>query len=184
MKTVFVDVDTQLDFLAPAGALYVPGAEMIVATLERLTRFAADQGITIISTLDTHLEDDPEFQTHGYPAHCVAGTWGHAKTGVTLGAPGQRFIKKASFDCFASGELGQLLETLGAGRYVVYGVVTEICVRCAAMGLLATGAQVELVADAVRELDRAKATEFLEKFTAQGGVVTTATQVCAAPPVS
>jgi nicotinamidase-related amidase len=26
MKTVFVDVDTQIDFLFPAGALYVPGA--------------------------------------------------------------------------------------------------------------------------------------------------------------
>ena len=27
MKTVYVDVDTQLDFLYPAGALYVPGAD-------------------------------------------------------------------------------------------------------------------------------------------------------------
>ena len=33
MKTVFVDVDTQLDFLYPAGALYVPGGERIVPAI-------------------------------------------------------------------------------------------------------------------------------------------------------
>ena len=32
MNTVFFDVDTQIDFLYPAGALYVPGAESIVPT--------------------------------------------------------------------------------------------------------------------------------------------------------
>ena len=31
MKTVFMDVDTQLDFLYPAGALYVPGAERLIS---------------------------------------------------------------------------------------------------------------------------------------------------------
>jgi hypothetical protein len=29
MKTVFFDVDTQIDFLYPAGALYVPGGETV-----------------------------------------------------------------------------------------------------------------------------------------------------------
>ena len=36
MKTVFFDVDTQLDFVFPAGALYVPGAENIVENLRSL----------------------------------------------------------------------------------------------------------------------------------------------------
>ena len=30
MTTVFFDIDTQIDFMYPAGALYVPGAERIV----------------------------------------------------------------------------------------------------------------------------------------------------------
>ena len=41
MNTVFFDVDTQLDFLYPAGALYVPGAETLLPALTRLTNFAA-----------------------------------------------------------------------------------------------------------------------------------------------
>ena len=178
MKTVFFDVDTQLDFISPCGALYVPGAEAIVPALARLTRFAADHAIPVISTLDTHQENDPEFPRYRFPAHCVEGTWGHAKIGATLGAPRQRFIKKSGFDCFASAELSPALDELKAERYVVYGVVTEICVQCAAMGLLRTGARVELVEDAVKELDEAKAQAFLVEFVGKGGVLTTVDRVC------
>ena len=35
MKTVFFDIDTQIDFLYPAGALYVPGAERILPEIGR-----------------------------------------------------------------------------------------------------------------------------------------------------
>ena len=40
MKTAFFDVDTQIDFLYPAGALYVPGAERIVPAIAALNRYA------------------------------------------------------------------------------------------------------------------------------------------------
>src|SRR5436190_23050104 len=77
MKTVFVDVDTQIDFVYPAGALYAPGAETIVPALVRLNRHAAASGIPVISTMDAHTENDPEFRH--WPAHCVAGTIGQQK---------------------------------------------------------------------------------------------------------
>ena len=38
---VFVDIDTQRDFLEESGALYVPGSRAIVPNLERLSRLAA-----------------------------------------------------------------------------------------------------------------------------------------------
>ncbi len=41
MKTVFFDIDTQIDFLYPAGSLYAPGAEAIVDRVAALNRFAA-----------------------------------------------------------------------------------------------------------------------------------------------
>ena len=77
MKTVFFDVDTQLDFLYPAGALYIPGAENIIGALGALTKFAVANKIQIISTADAHSEDDPEFKT--WKPHCVAGTDGATK---------------------------------------------------------------------------------------------------------
>jgi nicotinamidase/pyrazinamidase len=169
VKTVFFDVDTQMDFMFPSGALYVPGAERIVDRVAALNQFAASHGIPLISTMDAHTEEDPEFKE--YPHHCVAGTLGQRKPSVTL--VGQTIVEKQKLDCFTNPELPGLLERLGAGRYVVYGVVTEICVKLAAMGLLKTGARVEIVSDAVRSLSEEAAEKALAEFRAVGGVVTT-----------
>ena len=187
MKTVFFDVDTQLDFMYPAGALYVPGAETIVGKIATLNRHAARNGIVVISDVDAHAEDDPEFQT--WPPHCVAGTMGQQKpaatllekrivipnvpTGLALDGVQQILLEKQTLDCFSDVNLPGLLERLGAERYVVYGVVTEICVKFAAWGLLKTGKRVELVTDAVRSLNDAAATEMTKAFLAAGGILTT-----------
>jgi nicotinamidase/pyrazinamidase len=70
---------------------------------------------------------------------------------------------------------------MGADRYVVYGVVTEICVRSAAFGLLRRGgARVELVTDAVRSLRQAEADAVFAEFTANGGILTTTAEVTTA----
>src|SRR3977135_428652 len=128
MKTLFFDVDTQIDFLYPSGALYVPGAEKGVAQIGALNRFAGSQGIPVISTMDAHTEDDPEFRT--WPPHCVAGTTGQQKPAVTFldkrvivpngpalpdtaGAQ-QMLLEKQSVDCFSNPQLLPLLDRLNA----------------------------------------------------------------------
>jgi nicotinamidase/pyrazinamidase len=85
----------------------------------------------------------------------------------------QILLEKQTFDCFTNVNLTRLLEQLGAERYVVYGVVTEICVKLAAWGLLKTGKRVELVTDAVRSLNDAASAEMTAAFLAAGGVLTT-----------
>ena len=195
MKTVFFDVDTQIDFLYPAGALYVPGAETIVGKVAALNRYAGRNGIVVISDVDAHAEDDPEFQT--WPPHCVAGTTGQQKpaatllekrivipnvpTDLALDGVQQVLLEKQTLDCFSDVNLPVLLESLRAERYVVYGVVTEICVRYAAWGLLKTGKRVELVTDAVRGLSDAASTEMTAAFLAAGGVLTTVSMATRTP---
>ena len=187
MKTVFFDIDTQIDFVYPAGALYVPGAEHILPAVGQLNRRAP----LLISTMDAHTEDDPEFQI--YPHHCVVGTTGQYKPAVTLldqratipaapevlfdGDARQLILEKQKLDCFSSPHLAPLLARLHADRYVVYGVVTEICVCYAAFGLLRTGKSVEIVTDAVKALDEQKAREMFSQFTAAGGCLTTSAAV-------
>ena len=175
MATVFFDIDTQIDFLFPAGALYVPGAEKILPAIARLNRYAADRRIPLLSTVDAHLENDAEFEA--WPPHCVAGTQAQRKPESTM--VGQIVLNKRSVDCFTIPELPGLLEQLGAQRCVVYGVVTEICVRHAIFGLLKAGKEVELVTDAVKSLDEAAAAQMISQFTAQGGKLATVDSVCA-----
>jgi nicotinamidase/pyrazinamidase len=189
MKTIFFDVDTQLDFVFPAGALAVPGAESIVGNLEKLTRFAASHGHQVISTADAHTEDDPEFKI--WKPHCVAGTVGQQKCAVTLlpkqqtlnsqvddfGLVPQIIVEKQMLDCFTNHNLRPLLKFLAADRYVLYGVVSEYCVQCAAFGLLETGARVELVSDAIQTLDPAAERTLIENFTAGGGHLTSTAAV-------
>ena len=173
MNTVFFDVDTQIDFLFPAGALYVPGAETIVDRIAALNRHAAAHQIPLISTADAHAENDPEFAI--YPHHCVAGTLGQRKPAATL--VGQTILEKQKLDCFTNPELPGLLARFAAERYVVYGVVTEICVKFAALGLLKTGARVEIVSDAVRSLSDEAARAWFAEFQAAGGVLTTSASI-------
>jgi nicotinamidase/pyrazinamidase len=191
MRTVFFDVDTQLDFLYPAGALYVPGAEAVVENVAKLNRFAGAQGMKVVSTTDAHTENDPEFAT--WPPHCIAGTAGQHKpastllegrlivpwerAGVDIGDAQQVILEKRVLDCFGNPNLPALLAALGAERYVVYGVVTEICVRHAAMGLLQTGRPVLLAKDAARSLTDTDRDAFLAAFQAAGGKLATTAEI-------
>jgi nicotinamidase/pyrazinamidase len=169
MKTAFVDVDTQNDFMLPAGALYVPGAELLLPSIARLNRHAASNRIPLIATMDAHAENDPEFSV--WPAHCVAGTFGQKKPLELWLDP--HVVEKQALDCFTSPRMHELLRELEADRFVVYGVTTEYCVAFAAHGLLGAGRRVELVTDAVRELRREDADRTFTEFTARGGVLTT-----------
>ena len=177
MKTVFVDVDTQIDFMFPAGALYVPGAERLLPAIARLNRFAVDHGIPLISTADAHSEDDPEFRS--WPPHCVAGATGQSKPADTLVGAGQTIVEKQVLDVFSNPEFLPLLDSLAADRYVVYGVATDYCVRCAVAGLQATGKPVLLVTDAIAAVNPDDGARAIEEFTARGGTLTTAGEVTA-----
>ena len=194
MKTVFVDVDTQIDFIFPAGALYVPGAETVLPNIAALNSFAGTQGIPLISDTDAHTENDPEFRQ--WPPHCVVGTVGQLKPQSTLldgravlpnkriaelpSAP-QIILEKDSLDMFTNPNIDTLLASLSAERFVVYGVVTEICVKCAAFGLLKRGGgvRIELVTDAVRSLKQQDSDDMLREFQSLGGVLTTTSAVTA-----
>jgi nicotinamidase/pyrazinamidase len=191
MSAVFFDVDTQLDFLYPAGALYVPGAESIVTRVAALNHYAGQHGIPVVSTVDAHTENDPEFTQ--WPPHCVAGTAGQQKPAATLlekraviasgphnfdirGAQ-QIVLEKQSVNCFTNANLPELLDVLGAARSVVYGVVTEICVKNAALGLLKSGRHVTLITDAVRSLDEGTCERFFHEFAAAGGELAVAQDI-------
>jgi nicotinamidase/pyrazinamidase len=192
MNRAFFDIDTQIDFLFSAGSLYVPGAERLIPTLHRLNHYAGTHGIPLISSTCAHQEDDPEFSQ--WPAHCVIGTVGQLKppellldNRVSIGvAPGeypiagarQILFEKNQLDITTSPNFPRLLRQLAAESYVVYGVVTEYCVRFAGLALLETGKPVQLVTDAIETLSAGASAETLREFTERGGRLATADEIC------
>jgi nicotinamidase/pyrazinamidase len=192
---LFWDVDTQFDFMHPAGKLYVPGAERVIPNLQRLTAFAAQHGIPIVASTDAHLETDPEFSQ--YPPHCLAGTPGQKKVEDTffphryiipnrkidlprdLGSYLEIILEKQTVDVFTNPNTGSLLKLLGYREIILYGVVTEICVDRTARGLILRDYHVHLVEDAVRHLDSHRAHATIQYVRQHGGRLLTTSEVLA-----
>ncbi|MBZ5705243.1 MAG: cysteine hydrolase [Acidobacteriia bacterium] len=194
LSLLFWDVDTQVDFMDPAGKLYVPGAEKIIGRIQQLTSFAAEHGIPVIASVDAHLETDPEFRD--YPPHCLVGTPGQKKVAGTLLCghyviPNRKIdlpanlasypeivVEKQATDVFTNPNVDKLLGCLGPDREIIlYGVVTEICVEQAARGLCQRGYRVHLVRDAIQHLDVAKGSATIAEVGRHGGRLLTSDEV-------
>lgn len=169
-NVVFWEVDTQADFMLPGGKLYVPGAERLLPNIRKLTDCARQGRVFLISHGCYHTKDDPEFKT--FPPHCLKGTEGsayvtEALTEKVITVPNeatatlprnlspyqQILLEKQTLDIFQSRHAGKLVERFGDDvEFVVFGVVTEYCVRFAAKGLLDRGRRVSVVEDAIETL--------------------------------
>ena len=182
------DVDTQADFMLPNGRLYVQGAEQILPNLAKLTAWAAENQVMLVSSADAHREGDPELAIYG--PHCMVGTPGQRKLPPTLlpdriTVPNQSvtlpelsgfqqiILEKQAFDPFTNPNADAVLQRFGRSQPVVlYGVATDICVAATAQSLLARGRHILLVEDAVCALDAQKADDFVRDLVARGGELT------------
>ncbi|WP_346857261.1 isochorismatase family protein [uncultured Draconibacterium sp.] len=174
---LFWNVDTQFDFVEPAGKLYVPGAEKLKTTWNALTKLAAKKNYKVINTADFHysnsaeLSDAPDFIST-FPEHCMANTRGAGyvietdpddpvtfdwdKVYLTLDEVKTKrniVIRKDAFDVFAGNpHTESIVEILAPKVVVVYGVTTNVCVNDAVLGLAKRIEKVYVVEDAIKEL--------------------------------
>ncbi len=194
---IFWDVDTQADFMLPGGKLYVPGAEKLIPNLKRLVDAAREGRVFLVADACVHSLEDEEFKR--WPPHCLAGTPGaemirETKTENPLVIPNQPgvelpedleayghvLLEKNTLDVFDNPNTEELLERLSPrAQYVVFGVVTEYCVRLAAKGLLKRGRRVALVTDAIQTLNPVDGKHALEELTAKGARLITTEEALA-----
>ncbi|HEY8369369.1 MAG TPA: isochorismatase family protein [Thermodesulfobacteriota bacterium] len=196
MRTIFWDVDTQVDFMMPDGKLYVPGAERLLSNLAALTEYARREGVRIVASADAHelhhreLTPPPDFRST-FPPHCLRGTPGAEKVPAT--APrnplviesrpyppdelaesvrrhtGEIVLLKEEFDVFTNPNVGVVLDTLAPEAVVVYGVALDVCDRYAVEGLLARGGlAIAVVEDAVAPIRADEGARLLEAWRERG----------------
>lgn len=187
------EVDTQTDFMLPGGKLYVPGAEKRIPNMTRLLGCAASAGIFVISSADQHALNDPEFAR--FPAHCVRGTAGaeivselrlpntvHIENAPAAKIPDlfdfqQVVLEKQTLDVFNNPAAEKLLAQFPENcEFLVFGVVTEFCVRLAAKGVLDRHRRVALVTDAIETIDRQQGDAAIDELSARGARLITTTE--------
>jgi nicotinamidase/pyrazinamidase len=203
-RTIFWDVNTQVDFRLPSGSLPVPGAPGLLPNLGRLTAAARAAGITIVHTADDHEPHDEEIAAEPdfvatFPAHCLRGTPGADRLPETAAAPGaadippdgvgvdlpavaaapEVVLRKNRFDAFSNPAAAPLLRALAPETVVVYGVALEVCDRYAVEGMLALDPRLDIVVveDAVAALDPARGAELLGDWRRRGVRVLSTDQV-------
>jgi nicotinamidase/pyrazinamidase len=191
---VFVDVDTQRDFLEPTGRLYVPGSIDIRPNLARLIRFAREHEIPILATACSHSPDDVELTRFG--PHCMTGTSGQKRVPETEYAgsvvlavsdrldrelPGHLTLEKRELDLFSRDDAGDLIARYQRElpMFVVFGVATDYCVKAVVEGLLSLHCRVAIVVDAVRAIDPSIEAGILTDFAKRGVLSTVTDVVCA-----
>ncbi|MGH9718054.1 MAG: cysteine hydrolase family protein [Candidatus Acidiferrales bacterium] len=186
-QIVFWSVDVQADFMLPGGQLYVPSAERLIPNIQRLISAALASGAMVISSGDAHAPNDPEFAK--FPPHCLAGTPGARILPEALGnrvctiannasrplpadileCP-QILLEKQTLDVFDNPHASEIVNLFDpAAEYVVFGVVTEFCVRCAAKGLIERGRKVSVVSDAIETLNPENGRRALDELQSLGG---------------
>ncbi len=193
-NVVFWEVDAQADFMLPGGKLYVPGAEKLLPNIRRLTDAARQGRVFLVSHGCYHTKDDPEFAI--FPPHCVQGTPGanlvpEALTEKVVTVPNeaaaslppdlsryqQILLEKQTLNIFESRHADELVERLGPNvEFVVFGVVTEFCVRFAAKGLLERGRRVSVVRDAIETLNSEDGKRAVAELQALGATFITTEQ--------
>ena len=191
---VFWEVDAQADFMLPGGKLYVPGAEKLLPNIRRLTDAARQGRVFLVSHGCYHTKDDPEFAI--FPPHCVQGTAGanlvpEALTEKVVTVPNeaaaslppdlsryqQILLEKQTLNIFESRHADELVERFGPNvEFVVFGVVTEFCVRFAAKGLLERGRRVSVVRDAIETLNSEDGKRAVAELQALGATFITTEQ--------
>jgi nicotinamidase/pyrazinamidase len=201
---VFWDVDTQVDFMEPGAALYIPGAELLVDNLRVLTEFARANSIRVIGSVDYHDPSDAELSVapdfhDTFPPHCLKGTEGQRKIAATapldplwidsepwsreelaaavLAHSGELIFRKQRFDVFSNPNVDTVLEVLDPSDIVLYGVALDVCDAHAIEGLLARGRAIHLVEDAVRAIDAGRGERLLADWTNRGVVLVTTSDV-------
>lgn len=190
-RTALIVNDVQNDFADPSGALYVPGAEGTVTTINDQIRQATAAGALVVYTQDWHPPITPHFAKDGgrWPVHCVRDTWGaQLVPGLERSGPVVRkgvggedgysgfTVRHPETGRTSSTGLAELLRERGIAQVVIVGLATDYCIKDTALDALAAGFGAMVLGDCVRAIDRepGDGARALDEVERGGGHVVTA----------
>lgn len=179
--TAVVVVDMLNEFCKPGGAMVLPGYEALVPPQRRVIAAARQAGCPIVFVVDAHrgnVRQDREFLKR--TPHCVEGSWGAQVIDDLEPRKDDLHVIKRRYSAFFNTDLDLTLKDSRVDTLIVFGVVTNICVRSTVHDAFFHGYQVVVPEDCVAATGPREQESSLYDIATHFGVVSDSTAVEAA----
>ena len=147
-RAAVIVVDMVNDFCKPGGAMVLPGYETLVAPQLAVIEAARAAGAPVIWVHDAHrrnMRRDREWVKR--TPHCVEGTWGVEIIDDLGTRDDEIHVIKRRYSSFFQTDLDMTLKDMMVDQLIVFGVVTNICVRSTVHDAFFNGYEVVVPAD-------------------------------------
>ncbi len=180
MRRVLIVVDMQNDFVNEEGVLASQAARDILPFVKERVQAALQAGDEVVFTLDTHLEDDAEFDK--FAPHCVRGTWGQELIPELKALVGDQvseqvhYVEKNRYSAFFQTDLEEYLglttssPLTAVDEVEIVGVCTNICCYFTAEELANRDVPTKVYEQGVASFDQKAHTFALEQMQSVLGV--------------
>ena len=180
MRRVLIVVDMQNDFVAEEGVLASQAARAIVPFIQEKVQKALRAGDEVVFTLDTHLEDDAEFNK--FEPHCMRGSWGQQLIPALQNLLDEEvsdrvhYVEKNRYSAFFRTDLEDYLglaatsQRKAVGEVEIVGVCTNICCYFTAEELANRDVSTRVYEQGVANFDQEAHTFALEQMRSVLGI--------------
>jgi len=198
---VLIDLNTQCDYLLPRGAAPVANRFAIIPNIQRLFAWARLWSVPVISSIDAHRSKE---SFKGVPRHCIERTPGQRKLPFTLlprrimldgdntldlphnvlSRYRQIIFTQRSPDLLSNPKADRLLTEMNATHQIVFGVLSEKCVKATVLALLSRERRVVVVRDACGHWNDDESEFCLRQVEAKGARLATTDQITNFDPLT
>jgi ureidoacrylate peracid hydrolase len=129
-KTAIVVIDMINEFCKPGGKMVLPGYETLMPQQKALIAAARENGAPVIFVADTHRKNmrrDREWLKR--TPHGIENTWATEIIEDLEPQPDDIHVVKHRYSAFFQTDLDLVLKDMLITQLVIFGVVTNICVR-------------------------------------------------------
>ncbi len=180
-RAAVVVVDMINEFCKPGGKMVLPGYEVLVPHQLDVIAAARTAGTPVIWVRDSHrrnLRRDREMLKR--TPHCEEDSWA-TEVIADLGARDDEFhVTKSRYSAFFQTDLDLLLKDMTIDQLIVFGVVTNICVRSTVHDAFFIGYEVVVPRDCCAATGPREQESTLYDIATHFGIVSDAQSVVAA----
>lgn len=180
-RTAVLVIDMINEFCKPGGRMVLPGYEALVSPQLSVIASARAAGIPVLWVHDAHranVRRDREWLKR--TPHSVEGTWA-TEIIEDLGArPDEIHVTKRRYSAFFQTDLDVTLKDMMVDQLVVFGVVTNICVRSTVHDAFFNGYDVVVPQDCCAATGQREQDSSLYDIATHFGVVSDAASLVAA----